>query len=100
MTCNCISKVEQLIKKKTNETGCLDVGIGVPSGIAMVNIYGMFHKQKKDGTFQAKWDKVNIFPEYCPFCGKKYVGDDKTFPMGEGGSLSEALTRKDKPSDG
>lgn len=77
MACNCISKVEQLIKEKTNESGCLDVGIGVPSGLAMVNIYGMFHKQKKDGTFREKWEKVNIFPEYCPFCGKKYVEEKK-----------------------
>ena len=77
MACNCISRVEKLIKEKTNESGCLDTGIGVPSGTEMVNIYGMFHKQKKDGTFRDKWEKVNIFPEYCPFCGKKYVEDKK-----------------------
>ena len=63
MACNCISRVEKLIKEKTNESGCLDTGIGVPSGIAMVNIYGMFHKQKKDGSFCEKWNKVNILPE-------------------------------------
>jgi hypothetical protein len=61
MACNCISRVEKLVKAKTNESGCLDTSIGVPSGIAMVNIYGLFHKQKKDGSF----------------CGKKYVEDKK-----------------------
>ena len=44
MACNCISRVEKLIKEKTNESGCLDAGIGVPSGTEMVNIYGTFHK--------------------------------------------------------
>ena len=39
MACDCISRVEKLVKDKTNESGCLDTGIGVPSGIAMVNIY-------------------------------------------------------------
>lgn len=56
MACNCIDKVEKLIKEKINESGCLDVGIGVPSGLAMVNIYGMFHKQKKIGV-------ISISPE-------------------------------------
>ena len=77
MACNCISRVEKLIKEKTNESGCLDTSIGVPSGIAMVNVYGLFHKQKKDGSFCEKWNQVNIIPEYCPFCGKKYVEDKK-----------------------
>lgn len=77
MACDCISKVEKLIKEKTNESGCLDAGIGVPSGVAMVNIYGLYRKQKKDGTFMEKWQQVKIFPEYCPFCGKKYIEEDK-----------------------
>lgn len=51
MACDCISRVEKLVKAQTNESGCLDTSIGVPSGIAMVNIYGLFHKQKKDGSF-------------------------------------------------
>ena len=77
MSCDCISKVEKIIKENTNESGCLDASIGVPSGVLKVNIYGMFHKQKKDGTFREKWEKLNILPEYCPFCGKKYVDDQK-----------------------
>jgi hypothetical protein len=77
MSCDCISKVEKIIKEKTNESGCLDASIGVPSGVLKVNIYGMFHKQKKDGTFREKWETLNILPEYCPFCGKKYVDDKK-----------------------
>lgn len=37
MACNCISRVEKMVKEKTNESGCLDTSIGIPSGIAMVN---------------------------------------------------------------
>lgn len=77
MACDCISRVEKLVKAQTNESGCLDTSIGVPSGIAMVNVYGLFHKQKKDGSFCEKWNQVAILPEYCPFCGKKYVEDKK-----------------------
>ena len=47
MACDCISKVDELVKAQTNESGCLDTSIGVPSVIAMVNVYGLFHKQKK-----------------------------------------------------
>ena len=39
MACDCISRVEKLVKAQTNESGCLDTSIGVPSGIAMVNVY-------------------------------------------------------------
>lgn len=47
MACNCISRVEKMVKEKTNESGCLDTSIGIPSGIAMVNVYGLFHKPEE-----------------------------------------------------
>lgn len=47
MSCDCISKVEKIIKEKTNKSGCLDASIGVPSGVLKVNIYGMSTSRRK-----------------------------------------------------
>ena len=95
MACNCILNIEKLIKERTNETGCVDSGITCPDGNLRMNVYGLYHKQKKDGTYQDKWQQVNLMAEYCPFCGKKYVEDDVLIPIG-GGSLNDAIEKMRK----
>lgn len=96
MACDCISKITKLVKQKTNETGCVDTSISCPDGNLRVNVYGLYHKQKKDGTFQDKWQQINIMPEYCPFCGKKYENTIVHIPSEKGGSLMDAVNSMSK----
>lgn len=75
MACNCITKINELLKKQFNDSAEMDAGIIAPKGLAIVRIQGLYHKVKKDGTYAQKWDTINVLPEYCPFCGKKYEED-------------------------
>lgn len=72
MACNCITRMNGLLKKQFNDSAEMDASIIAPKGFACVRIQGLYHKVKKDGTYAQKWDTINVLPEYCPFCGKKY----------------------------
>lgn len=72
MSCNCITKINELLKKQFNDSAEMDAGIMAPTGTARVRIQGLYHKVKKDGSYAQKWDTINVIAEYCPLCGKKY----------------------------
>lgn len=75
MVCNCITRMNELLKKQFNDSAEMDTSIISPKALVVVRIQGLYHKVKKDGTYAQKWDTINVLPEYCPFCGKKYEED-------------------------
>lgn len=74
MACNCISRVEKMVKEKTNESGRLDTSIGIPSGIAMVNVYGLFHKPEEGWFFLRKVEPGKYPPRVLPLLRKEVCG--------------------------
>ena len=69
MACNCVNEWSKLLKERLNHTAT--VNHDMISGRVVIN--GIYHKLKKDGTYNPnKWEEVNLWPKYCPFCGKPY----------------------------
>lgn len=77
MACDCVKNWNKKLKEKFNETARVNVEIF--SGRVIVK--GIYHKQKKDGSYVSKWEEVFLWPKFCPFCGKAYEetkkGDEK-----------------------
>jgi hypothetical protein len=69
MACNCVKEWSDLLKERLNHTAA--VNHDMISG--RVVIKGVYHKLKKDGTYNSnRWEEVNLWPKFCPFCGKPY----------------------------
>ena len=69
MACNCITEISDMLKERINHTAT--VNHDIISG--RVVIHGVYHKLKKGGSYNPnKWEEVNLWPKYCPFCGKPY----------------------------
>lgn len=69
MACNCVKIWSDLLKERLNHTAT--VNHDMISG--RVVITGIYHKLRKDGMYNPnKWEEVNLWPKYCPFCGKPY----------------------------
>lgn len=88
--CDCISKVEQNVLERSKEKypdsiisegmGCAIDGTGIQEKAIGINGNFLYLTQKflksdkkKDGTYtKPKKVSVNVFINYCPFCGEKY----------------------------
>lgn len=71
MACDCIKNWTKVLEEKFNETATIDKSY-FTDGTMRVNINGIYHKRKKDGSYAQKWEEVKLYPKYCPFCGKPY----------------------------
>lgn len=71
MACNCNKEWTKLLRERYNESACINADVF--SGRVVIN--GLFHKQRKDGSYQSKWEEVGLWPNFCPFCGEPYESD-------------------------
>lgn len=78
MACNCVKEWSAKLQERYNETAT--VNHDIISGRVIVE--GLYHKQKKDGSYAQKWEEVSLWTKYCPFCGKPY--DEKEVTKKEG----------------
>ena len=69
MACDCVKNLNKKLKEQFNETATMNVEVLSQRVI----VTGLYHKPKgKTGGYQSKWDEINLWPQYCPFCGKPY----------------------------
>ena len=73
MKCNCIAKIIKLVKKENGISAKDDFecnGIGFRFVDGKQASWTSF-KWRKQGAH--KWEKMNMFHTYCPFCGKRKI---------------------------
>lgn len=89
MACNCLEKLETDVLAKVaemNPTYTITDG-GFDNRIYALNDEGMeiilthkfeyeYHFKKVNGTnSQTRKSKINVHPQYCGFCGVKFIND-------------------------
>jgi hypothetical protein len=82
--CNCITKVQDLIREKYDDPeASINVGFSFlnsmldvkPSGVAFT-----YRPKKKDGTYSDRKKEVGLSLSYCPFCGVEYSAKEEPTP--------------------
>lgn len=71
MACDCLKRIRELLRQKTNESAEVNSAF-MEDGTIRVVITGYYHKKNSKGEYQQKWSEANLLAEYCPFCGKPY----------------------------
>ena len=74
--CDCIVKAEKALKKETGDKEAyIKINCSFKNKIEMfIPIAVRYHQKKKDGTL-GRWVNKNMMGSYCPFCGKKIMGE-------------------------
>lgn len=88
--CDCFSKAAEGVKKwaessgepmvgepEFSNTGCKLVDDGGAVFITYTEVSYTALKTLKNGKTKECKKKASLVHEYCPFCGEKYVPDDK-----------------------
>lgn len=71
MACECIKNWSEKLKEQFGETATVNKAY-MSDGTTRVVVTALFHKRKKNGEYAQKWEEVNLYPKYCPFCGEPY----------------------------
>lgn len=78
--CECIDKMRENIKKVDPKGSIDDIQsyLNKTQKVGHVKItyrmcgHGTVHKQRKDGTFTDKHERITLEYNFCPFCGEEY----------------------------
>jgi hypothetical protein len=73
--CNCIEIIKANLDKELGCNGQVKASYKVFEGDLFVYPAGLefiYHRKKKDGTFETKQRSLPLIPKFCPFCGKPY----------------------------
>jgi hypothetical protein len=78
MTCDCYENMEKnLVEVSGDKNARIEKGfVLIASRMETVPLVPAFFKEKKkDGSLKVHPSKQNLLANYCPFCGKKAVGE-------------------------
>lgn len=71
--CDCFDKTQNALREKTQDPLAELAAVFTLSGEVFPRIPYTYRKKKKDGVFQSKITEGTMFPNFCPFCGVKYI---------------------------
>ncbi len=75
MACNCITNWNEKLKEKFGPTAMCNYAIMSDNTCRMV-VTGYYYPTKRDGSKTKTPKDINLYPKYCPFCGKPYREDE------------------------
>jgi len=77
VACSCIDRIEAELQADTGDDDAFIGNIIYDFEKAIRRFYlAAFFRRKRKGRFNKNYSSAQIKPEYCPFCGTKYLEED------------------------